>query len=118
MFVLQLEWTVSDVIDFLETCRAKIGSKVDNYKQIVVENDVDGEVLADMTDEQLQRCPLSMCIPRPAKAPDSQAIAQAGNREFRPPALHSEEAAATEAGGQRPRRRSRGGHGSTSPQHP
>ncbi len=54
-FGLQMEWTVSDVLDFLETCRAKIGSKVDNYKQIVVENDVDGEVLADMSDEQLQR---------------------------------------------------------------
>jgi hypothetical protein len=54
---------VSDVIDFLDTCRAKIGSKVDNYKQIVVENDVDGEVLADMTDEQLQRCLISTFTP-------------------------------------------------------
>ena len=33
----------------------KVGAKVDQYKQIFVENDVDGEVLADMSDEQLQR---------------------------------------------------------------
>ena len=51
----QADWTVSDVMDFLETCRSKLGSKVDQYKQVVAENDVDGEVLADMTDEQLQR---------------------------------------------------------------
>ena len=42
-------------MDFLETCRSKLGSKVDQYKQMVAENDVDGEVLADMSDEQLQR---------------------------------------------------------------
>jgi hypothetical protein len=53
----QADWTVSDVMDFLETCRSKLGGKVDQYKQVVAENDVDGEVLADMTDEQLQRCP-------------------------------------------------------------
>ena len=48
-------------MDFLETCRSKLGSKVDQYKQVVAENDVDGEVLADMTDEQLQR--QALCVP-------------------------------------------------------
>ena len=54
-----MEWTVSDVLDFLETCRMKLGAKVDQYKQIFMENDVDGEVLADMSDEQLLRYTLS-----------------------------------------------------------
>jgi DNA-directed RNA polymerase subunit N (RpoN/RPB10) len=52
---IQADWSVHEVMDFLETCRSKLGSKVDQYKQVVAENDVDGEVLSDMTDEQLQR---------------------------------------------------------------
>jgi hypothetical protein len=55
MSQIQSDWTVSDVLDFLETCRMKLGTKVDQYKQIFAENDVDGEVLADMSDEQLLR---------------------------------------------------------------
>eukprot|EP00292_Cryptomonas_paramecium_P008483 CAMPEP_0113711710 /NCGR_PEP_ID=MMETSP0038_2-20120614/30931_1 /TAXON_ID=2898 /ORGANISM="Cryptomonas paramecium" /LENGTH=287 /DNA_ID=CAMNT_0000638043 /DNA_START=155 /DNA_END=1015 /DNA_ORIENTATION=+ /assembly_acc=CAM_ASM_000170 len=50
-----VDWTISDVIDFLETCRSKFGGKIEQYKQIFIENDVDGEVLADMSDDQLQR---------------------------------------------------------------
>mmetsp|Transcript_34069 Transcript_34069/g.90050 ORF Transcript_34069/g.90050 Transcript_34069/m.90050 type:complete len:122 (-) Transcript_34069:11-376(-) len=47
------EWTVQDVLDFFETCRPKFGSKVDSYRQMVIENDVDGEILMEMSDENL-----------------------------------------------------------------
>ncbi|EKX39209.1 hypothetical protein GUITHDRAFT_154480, partial [Guillardia theta CCMP2712] len=49
------EWTVGDVQDFLEICRPKLGSKVYDYQRIVAENDVDGEVLLDITDEEMSR---------------------------------------------------------------
>eukprot|EP00960_Hanusia_phi_P038343 753388-Hanusia_phi.AAC.3 len=51
----QEEWTVGDVQDFLEICRPKLGSKVYDYQRIVAENDVDGEVLLDITDEEMSR---------------------------------------------------------------
>lgn len=62
--LIQVDWTVSDVLDFLETCRMKLGAKVDQYKQIFAENDVDGEVLADMSDEQLLRSCKHIIKPR------------------------------------------------------
>ena len=62
-FAKQVEWTIPEVLDFLETCRVKLGSKVDQYKQIMVENDVDGEVFVDMTDELLQRSALCFLLP-------------------------------------------------------
>jgi hypothetical protein len=30
----QPDWTVQDVLDFLETCRSKFGSKVDSYRYV------------------------------------------------------------------------------------
>eukprot|EP00291_Cryptomonas_curvata_P019788 CAMPEP_0172156156 /NCGR_PEP_ID=MMETSP1050-20130122/3032_1 /TAXON_ID=233186 /ORGANISM="Cryptomonas curvata, Strain CCAP979/52" /LENGTH=484 /DNA_ID=CAMNT_0012825149 /DNA_START=314 /DNA_END=1764 /DNA_ORIENTATION=- len=53
------DWTVHDVLDFLETCRSKFGSKVDSYRQMVIENDVDGEILMEMTDENLSALGIS-----------------------------------------------------------
>ena len=32
IFLLQPDWSVQDVLDFLETCRNKFGNKVDTYR--------------------------------------------------------------------------------------
>ena len=99
-YCIQAEWTVSDVLDFLETCRMKLGAKVDQYKQIFVENDVDGEVLADMSDDQLLR---SCSTQRPPVDSNSEprCVPQAGNSKLRAPPLHPQEAAAPQAGVER-----------------
>uniref|UniRef100_A0A7S0ESI0 Protein kinase domain-containing protein n=1 Tax=Hanusia phi TaxID=3032 RepID=A0A7S0ESI0_9CRYP len=49
------DWTVEDVINFIESGRRKFGDRTDAYKQLIIENDVDGELLVDMTDDQLVR---------------------------------------------------------------
>ena len=43
----QNEWTVPEVTRFIEiACRSKFGSeKTEYYKQLVIDNDVDGEVI-------------------------------------------------------------------------
>ena len=51
---MQTEWTVDDVAGFLEASRPKFGEKCDLYKRLVVENDIDGEVLVEMSDLHLQ----------------------------------------------------------------
>mmetsp|Transcript_46453 Transcript_46453/g.109131 ORF Transcript_46453/g.109131 Transcript_46453/m.109131 type:complete len:1208 (-) Transcript_46453:95-3718(-) len=48
-----MEWTVDDVVDFIESTRNKFGDRCDHYKAIVRENDIDGELLADMTEDGL-----------------------------------------------------------------
>jgi hypothetical protein len=51
----QPEWSISEVHDFLEMCRPKLGAKVDMYKQLMAEQDIDGEVLNDMGDDELNK---------------------------------------------------------------
>ena len=51
---MQTEWTVEDVACFLEASRPKFGDKCDLYKRLVLENDIDGEVLVEMSDQHLQ----------------------------------------------------------------
>jgi hypothetical protein len=51
----QPEWTVNEVHDFLEMCRPKLGAKVDVYKQLMQDQDIDGEVLFDMGDDELNK---------------------------------------------------------------
>lgn len=45
---VQMEWSVDEVTRFIETaCRNKFGNdKTEQYKRLVIENDVDGEVSA------------------------------------------------------------------------
>ena len=51
----QVEWNVGDVQEFLGRCSNKLGYKTSEYQRIVAENDIDGEVLKDLDDDDLQR---------------------------------------------------------------
>lgn len=51
----QVEWNVGDVQEFLGRCSNKLGYKTSEYQRIVGENDIDGEVLKDLDDDDLQR---------------------------------------------------------------
>ena len=48
-------WSVQDVQEFLRQCADKLGSKVHEYQRLVAENDIDGEVLRDLEDDDLLR---------------------------------------------------------------
>jgi hypothetical protein len=52
----QNEWTVPEVTRFIEiACRSKFGSeKTEYYKQLVIDNDVDGEVIPSIQE---------LCVP-------------------------------------------------------
>lgn len=52
---LQTEWSVAEVQEFLRCCSNKLGTRTVEYQRIVAENDIDGEVLKDLEDEDLQR---------------------------------------------------------------
>lgn len=52
-----------EVHEFLEMCRPKIGAKVDQYKQLMMDQDIDGEVLCDMGDDELVRSVLPPMTP-------------------------------------------------------
>ncbi len=46
---------MQEVIDFLGRCGAKFGAKTSEYQRLVYENDVDGEVLSDLDDDNMLR---------------------------------------------------------------
>eukprot|EP00286_Rhodomonas_abbreviata_P026118 CAMPEP_0181297504 /NCGR_PEP_ID=MMETSP1101-20121128/5275_1 /TAXON_ID=46948 /ORGANISM="Rhodomonas abbreviata, Strain Caron Lab Isolate" /LENGTH=1295 /DNA_ID=CAMNT_0023402445 /DNA_START=231 /DNA_END=4118 /DNA_ORIENTATION=+ len=50
-----VEWGVDECIEFIESCRSKFGDRCDHYKSVIADNDVDGELLMDMTEDQLQK---------------------------------------------------------------
>lgn len=49
----QISWGVSDVCEWIETCRAKLGTKTDAYLQLVMSQDIDGEVLNDVGHQEM-----------------------------------------------------------------
>ena len=49
------QWSVDDVCDWLGTHRGKLGHKTDVYIAMAQNEDVDGEVLMDITDQGLQQ---------------------------------------------------------------
>lgn len=51
----QVSWGVSEVCAWLETCRPKLGAKTEVYQQIMVSEDIDGEILGDMGHEELSQ---------------------------------------------------------------
>ena len=53
--LLQPDWNVQDVQDFLARCASKLGNKVLSYQQLVADNDIDGEVLEVLGDDDLKR---------------------------------------------------------------
>jgi hypothetical protein len=52
---LQADWSVHEVVDFLGRCSQKLGVKTGEYQRLVQDNDIDGEVLRDLEDDDLQR---------------------------------------------------------------
>jgi len=48
-----VEWGVPEVCEWMETFRGKFGPKTDIYIQMVQNEDVDGDILADLTDQAL-----------------------------------------------------------------
>ena len=46
--VVQGDWNVQEVQEFLGRCNNKLGAKTGEYQRIVAENDIDGEVLKDL----------------------------------------------------------------------
>ena len=53
--LLQPDWNVQDVQDFLARCASKLGNRMQSYQQLVAENDIDGEVLEVLEDDDLKR---------------------------------------------------------------
>ncbi len=48
------KWKVSDVQDFLEKLRTKLGEKTDLYLQIFSDNDIDGNILIGLNPQKLE----------------------------------------------------------------
>jgi hypothetical protein len=55
LLLLQPDWNVQDVQDFLARCASKLGNRMQSYQQLVAENDIDGEVLEVLEDDDLKR---------------------------------------------------------------
>ena len=49
----QVTWGVPEVCAWLETCRPKLGAKTEVYQQLMVSEDIDGEILGDMGHEEM-----------------------------------------------------------------
>mmetsp|Transcript_15878 Transcript_15878/g.31325 ORF Transcript_15878/g.31325 Transcript_15878/m.31325 type:complete len:475 (+) Transcript_15878:122-1546(+) len=49
------EWSVHDVCVWLESCRGKLGSKTEFYTSMIMDEDIDGEVLVDITHQDLMQ---------------------------------------------------------------
>ncbi len=48
------KWKVSDVQNFLETLRSKLGEKTDLYLEIFSDNDIDGNILIGLNPQKLE----------------------------------------------------------------
>jgi hypothetical protein len=53
--LLQPDWNVQDVQDFLARWASKLGNRMQSYQQLVAENDIDGEVLEVLEEDDLKR---------------------------------------------------------------